>query len=251
MKRYNITVILLFVVVVLFVSTTIADLRNRNQVSQPQKSKQAFDDDEVVPLTDFTAPEEADENKRAKRHAKNKKYDKSQVIGPNTTSGVAVRGGAVDVSLPAFPIIQSSAIVIGEITDAQAYLSNDKTGIYSEFSICIEKVVKNAGEEPITNDSVIEAEREGGRVRFPAGHIFRYEVERQRMPRVRARYLLFLTRKNQEAEFHILTGYELRGGKVYPLDNLPQPKIYEGADETTFLDELQTILSSSSQKSSL
>lgn len=246
MRRYNLLLGLLLTAVVLCASAA-AELKRQDEAVSPQKSQLTIDDDDF-PLTDFVSQETADAAKRVKRQNKGRKYDKSGVIDPaNTVSSTAVRGGAVDVSLPAFPVTQSNVVVIGEITDAQAYLSNDKTGVYSEFSIRIEKVLKNDSGEPIANDNIIEVEREGGRVRLPSGRIFLYSVERQRMPRVRGRYLLFLTRKNQQEEFHILTGYELRGGQVSSLDNLPQPKIYEGANETTFLNELQTILSSSSQ----
>ncbi len=54
------------------------------------------------------------------------------------------------------------------------------------------------------------------------------------MPQVGLRYVLFLTNDQ------ILTGYELREGKVYPLDDLPNLHTYENADETTFLTQLHT-----------
>ena len=38
------------------------------------------------------------------------------------------------------------------------------------------------------------------------------------MPQVGCRYLLFLEQVNSEVEFRILTGYELREGRVFPLD---------------------------------
>lgn len=39
-----------------------------------------------------------------------------------------------ETSLPA---IESDAVVIGEVTDAHAYLSNDRTSVYSEFELRI------------------------------------------------------------------------------------------------------------------
>jgi len=59
------------------------------------------------------------------------------------------------------------------------------------------------------------------------------------MPQVGLRYVLFLTNGQGEKDLTILTGYELREGKVFPLDDLPNLRVYENADETTFLNELR------------
>jgi hypothetical protein len=42
-----------------------------------------------------------------------------------------------------------------------------------------------------------------------------------------------------EPVFQVLTGYELSEGRVYPLDELAQPKAYENAGEANFLNELK------------
>ena len=60
------------------------------------------------------------------------------------------------------------------------------------------------------------------------------------MPQVGLRYVLFLTSAQSQSDFQILTGYELREGKVYALDDLPNLRTYENADETTFLNQLRT-----------
>ena len=44
---------------------------------------------------------------------------------------------------PALPIIQSDAIVIGQVTSAQAHLSSDKTNVYSEFVVRVNDVLKS------------------------------------------------------------------------------------------------------------
>jgi hypothetical protein len=60
------------------------------------------------------------------------------------------------------------------------------------------------------------------------------------MPQVGLRYVLFLTNAQGQSDFQILTGYELREGKVHPLDDLLNLYTYENADETTFLKQLHT-----------
>ncbi|HEV2913502.1 MAG TPA: hypothetical protein VGX92_09485 [Pyrinomonadaceae bacterium] len=249
MRRPNAKSFLFLITIALLIFTTITVTRSQKQDDASNRSQRIIEENEI-PIADFTSPEPIDTDKRAKRHAKSKKYDKSHVIDPtDTISGAAVKGDAVDTSLPAFPIPQSNVVVIGEIIDARAYLSNDKTGVYSEFGIRVDEIFKNDTEEPLTIGSMVEAEREGGRVRFPSGRIFVYRIAGERMPRAGRRYLLFLTSAKRGEGFHLLTGYELHAGKISSLDDLPHSKAYEGTDEITFLDELRRIIDGSSQAS--
>jgi len=72
------------------------------------------------------------------------------------------------VGLSALPVAQSDAIVLGEIVESEAYLSDDQTGIYSEFSITVEELLKgSAGSFNVGN--TISANRIGGGVRFGSG----------------------------------------------------------------------------------
>jgi hypothetical protein len=41
------------------------------------------------------------------------------------------------------PFSHSDAVVVGNITSGQAYLSNDKRDVYSEFQIIIQEVLKD------------------------------------------------------------------------------------------------------------
>jgi hypothetical protein len=122
--------------------------------------------------------------------------------------------------------------------EARAYLSNDKTGVYSVFTIQVNEVLKNSTKTPITRGSAIEVERDGGRVRFPNGRLHMYKIGSLDMPKTGLRYVLFLN--DGESGYQILTGYELKDGKVYPLDDLPKLRTYENADELSFLSELRT-----------
>jgi hypothetical protein len=198
--------------------------------SQEQKPR-PFDENRF-PIADYAAPEPSDPAERSKRQARGKRYDKSHWnIYPNSQSSVA-RTHALDFNLPALPFARSSAVIVGQITDAKAYLSNDKTGVYSVFSVQVDEVIKNSSQLSLATGSLIEVERDGGRVRFPNGRTLIYVATN--MPQVGLRYVLFLTNAQ------ILTGYELREGKVYPLDDLPNLHTYENADETTFLTQLHT-----------
>jgi hypothetical protein len=201
------------------------------------------------PIVDLEAPQPSDATERAKRTTKAKKYNGKHggVINESMNRAFLVNESLVD--LPALPVERSSAVILGEITSAAAYLSEDKTQVYSEFAIRIQAVLKNDTSQNLNADTSIEADRFGGRVRLPSGKIFISAVDNQDMPHIGGRYLLFLTHSNlwggNDQDYHILMGYEIRGGKVFPLDlTSPTNPIsrYEGRDEAVLLTDLSSAL---------
>jgi hypothetical protein len=212
--------------------------RGQEQKSISKVQRRPFDENRY-PIADYAA-EPADAVQRAKRQARGKKYDKSSWrVHPNSVSDSMVRVDYVDSNLAAFPFDKSSAVIVGQVSDAHAYLSNDKTGVYSVFTVQVNEVLKNSTNIALSGGSVIDVERDGGRVRFPNGRLHLYKIAQQDMPQVGLRYVLFLTNASGESDFQIITGYELRGGKVCSLDDLPKLRTYDNSDETTFLSELR------------
>jgi hypothetical protein len=69
------------------------------------------------------------------------------------------------------------------------------------------------------------------------------------MPRIGRQYVFFLTRDEQEQDFHILTAYELRGDKVMPLDFPSDHPInqYIGADKSSFMSALRLAVANPQQ----
>jgi hypothetical protein len=149
------------------------------------------------------------------------------------------------IGLSALPVDQSDAIILGNILVREAHLSSDKTGIYSEFNVQLNQVFKDTTGTLVVGDS-LPVNRAGGSVRFASGKIQKYSLAGQGMPRTGSLYVLFL-RKTAEGDLVILTGYELSGGHVTPLDgennrnpksDLPFAK-YRGANQDAFLEELR------------
>lgn len=207
--------------------------------SSPSKNRRKIIDTNHFPIAEFSASESAESKRRTRGEKRNKS---NWNVDPDTVSDSTVVVDSFDLQLPAFPTEQAAAVVIGTVTDAQAYLSNDKTGVYSAFTVLVDEILKNPGNLSVGN--LVEAEREGGRVKFRSGRVHLYMVSEQDMPRVGSRYALFLTRTNAESVFEILTGYEIREASVYALDDLPKPRSYENTTPTNFLNELRTKLAS-------
>ena len=117
---------------------------------------------------------------------------------------------------PAFPVT-SDVIVIGTVQDAKAYLSTDRTDVYSEVSLSIQEILKAGPQYGLQIGKTISADREGGGIRFPSGKIVRRGFVGRNIPTTGHRYLLFL-KDDPGVGFSIVTGYELTGQGVQPLD---------------------------------
>ena len=63
------------------------------------------------------------------------------------------------------------------------------------------------------------------------------------MPEIGCRYVFFLKRLEEQA-LQIVTAYELREGKAYPLDDFREAMKYQNWDESEFLTELTNKLRS-------
>ena len=148
--------------------------------------------------------------------------------------------------VPALPVEQSNAVVLGKVTDRRAVLLEDKLGIYSEFSIKISEIFKD-DLNVFFIDQVITASRVGGAVRYPSGKIQKYTVSLLNYPQQDKVYVFFLKR-DELGDYSILTGYEANGNVVQPLDgqrNLPKNEpalqfgIYRGVSLESFRNDLR------------
>ena len=208
--------------------------------------------EDKLPIVNFDAPEPGNAQEKARRNARGKCFDGGLMVAePHPDAGAR---GFIDSwmqNLPALPVDASDAIVIGDITNAQAYLSPDKTGLYTEYTVRVDEVLKQFSAMPIVTGGFVDAQREGGRVRFPSGRVQSYLAHYQGVPVVGRKYVLFLKRYQQTDVFFLLTGYEQREGHVYPLDGvdlgqgateIPQFAAYKNVDEATFFKALRSML---------
>lgn len=258
MRRQGKLILILFSIFVIAVTTEMATRRGQSQDTEQGRAdkyrsqvKQRIERlNRELPIADAADPDPTDPFERAKRAAKGKKYSRYEGI----TDPPGVVRDAFEhwpSGFPALPIHQSDAVIIGQITKAKAYLTNNKTTVYSQFSISVERILKDDNRSPLMVGGVIITERPGGRVRYPSGYISRFAVVGRYMPLIGHRYVLFLKRDAQADDYELLTAYELREGRVFPLDESPGEvhfEVYANTDETAFLNELQSAMANSSQK---
>lgn len=146
--------------------------------------------------------------------------------------------------MPALPVAESDVIVAGKIVDAQAHLSDDGAGIYSEYSVEVSDIFKNNGE---ALGRTISGTRMGGAVRFASGKVQEYIIVNLGVPMRGKSYVLFLKRE-EAGEFTILTGYELSNGRVFPLDGPLAFAYYKDAVESHFMQDLRSSIQSGGGK---
>jgi hypothetical protein len=251
------TSILFSLLLIVAALTVTVGLPRQSQKSSTSPALEKAQED-FYTITEYTAPEPADPQKRELRRARNKRYNMrpEKGVDPNlfriTEERESSFGGPPSHAPvePSLPVAQSDAVIVGEVADAQAYLTEDKTGIYSEFVIRVDEVLKNSAPTPLVSDGSISAMRGGGAVRFPSGKVIRYGQSYKPLPRVGRRYVFFLKYNNDGGQdFKIITGYELQGSRVLPLDGAPLQGIvlepyaayqkYRDADQATFLNEVR------------
>ena len=156
---------------------------------------------------------------------------------------------------PAIPVA-SNVIVIGSIVDVEAYLSSDKTTLYTEATIKIEQALKGEVRYGLIPGTRLTAERTGGAVRFSSGKILRRATFGKNIPAKGHRYLLFLNEVNDSQSFSIVTAYKLQNDTVFPLDGIggsdggfPQfaaYKTYKNAAESTLIDDVRKAIAEQS-----
>lgn len=253
MRKY--TVIVTFVLVLPLAALVRARITVQNQQgnasqieSAPlakQKRLTQAEFENQFPIVDYSALEPDMSIARAKQVNAERRYSKGQ-LPISEYSERTITHANWEVGLPALPVEQSQAVVLGRVVKAQAHLTSDKTVVYSEFLVQVDEVFKDES-NTITPNTSLAVTRSGGRVRFPSGHIALQIVAGQNMPRLEARYVFFLSRDNDTEDFHLLTGYELHAGRVYPLDNPqggkhPIATTYNDVQQKLFLADLRAAL---------
>lgn len=219
------------------------------QDGSKKQDKSGFDDLSKYAVVKYDAPESKDATEREQRKLKNQRYDDQHwvVKSPHPeTSGV----GRIDDTPPPpmIPVAESDLIIIGQIADAKAHLSNDKRGIYTEFVIRIDEILKSDSSfaELARGDS-ITADRAGGFIQYPNGQRVLYKLSDYDLPRVGDNYVLFLRNgKGKGSNYEILTGHELKNDIFVPLDTNRRSDDFKENNKLNFIRAIRNKIADSS-----
>lgn len=228
------------IVVLITISSSFGTMSSYSQnENSKEQTKNSFEElTKNIPVVDYNAPNLTDGVERELRVIKNNRYDLilDVIKKPNPEYDFAISSDAEPIP-PIIPFTESKLVIIGRILSANAFLSNEKKGIYSEFSVNIETVLKKDEKKNLKSGGTIAMDRAGGVVRYANGQKMMYMNDWQKMPETDQRYLLFLDKDDeQNPNYKLITGYKLENGKVTALDS---PNIFgkhDGMSEKEFIN---------------
>jgi hypothetical protein len=213
-------------------------------------------DTSQLPVVEFEAGD-LSTNAEAKTRAKKSKRYSGRHLKDSPTSELSIATSHWLVKLSSIPVSISDVVLVGTVVRAKAFLAEDKGGVYSEFTIHVEEILKTNGHIQLALNDLFPVEREGGRVKFPSGRTRALIFEYQGTPLVGHRYLLFVRRSDDEHNNLIVTAYDVADGKVFPLDGrslnghlLPQFVPFEGVSSEQFLNQVRNAITAEATQSS-
>jgi hypothetical protein len=192
--------------------------------------------------------EPLDDADRALRHERSAAFDDKLGMKPSLDEepdpqvghGIHIYHTKIDL----LPYSLSDAVVVGTVTDFQPYFSNDRTAIYTELRVQVEKVFKDKVQAV---NHKIAIDQLGGAIRLSNGRVASHisapldsEID------VGKRYVLFLAYSDATKTFSVVKAWELRRGRAQPVaktdltrDNLHGTEKYSGMPEADFLNAVQ------------
>jgi hypothetical protein len=234
-------IILAIVMFSFLIAATFFLVKSPISKGQTEKTEAKNNSSVKFPVVDFSQTELLNDSEE--RKAKNTYFDKN---GPEiheiTETKIITEAESWIETLPAIPVSQSDIVLKGTISDSRAYVSANKTNIYSEFDVSVKKLllVKEKGAARATEN--ISINRVGGSLRFSSGHVQTYMLSGEGCPESGKTYVFFLKRNDTLKGFLLLTAYEVTDEKVYPVDNIPSQLDYRGKTLIQFLNEINGAL---------
>ena len=188
----------------------------------------------------------APEDLSAARVLANKRYDSHGWVFESVHPVTAGVGRVTeDPPPPLFPIDDSTLILVGEVIKANAFLSNDKKCVYTEFTIQVDDVLKNSDSNKAEPKKVI-ADREGGVVVYPNGQRVMYQDSSLGLPRLGSQYLFFLKKDDESLNYGIITSYEMDSGSARQVERGRNFDEFKDSDKTVFIEKVRNKIAQSS-----
>jgi hypothetical protein len=193
-------------------------------------------------VVDRDAPLPQNTLEREKRIRANSRYDNEGWVSTAPRREGHGGTGRIDEEAPPapYPVFESTLIALGEITNSAAFLSNDRQGIYTEFTFQLSEILKDDAPAKLNAGGAVVADRAGGCLRFPNGRIMRYGMSDHGLPLVGKTYLLFLKREGPNPNYKILNGYEILGDKTgYGLEYYSSIKSYDSPTTAQLIEAVR------------
>lgn len=184
-----------FLVIVVVTLTSLGALNGQDKRhSQPKLDETQF------PIVEEYSTPPLNPKARMTSEAKAKRFRMNIPALADSPIGVSVIGYHWPQNFSPLPVAESTTIILGEITEAKANLSEDRYSVYSDFTINPLKVFKDDGNLVKANE-VLTTSRLGGRVKFQNGKTLLVFNSGLGMPRVEGNTFFFSNRQRQILTF--------------------------------------------------
>jgi hypothetical protein len=163
--------------------------------------------------------------------------------GEDYVVGITDYAGPLDP----FPVAPSAAIVIGTVLSGKAFVSKDRTYVYSDYQVRVDRILKQDATANLALGEQIVVSRGGGTIHFPSGHTRNYIKNGEGFPAIGSQYLFFLGKPNfPQHEYEQIIGslYQLSDGKVHPLDD-EQLTPFDDMSDVVFLSKVEQAITKS------
>jgi hypothetical protein len=112
-----------------------------------------------------------------------------------------------------FPFHNSDVVVVASIASTTVGLSLDETTLFTQAEGVAEDILSG----PIKRGDHLTATRQGGALQTDSGVIVTRDAKKL-SPRPNRRYVLFLKSRPESADFDIVSGFDISGQGVLPLE---------------------------------
>ncbi len=114
--------------------------------------------------------------------------------------------------------MSSDLVIVGKVLKSEAYLSTDKSGIYTEFTVNVEECLKAPNVDNLQIGKTLRVDRPGGYVRYPNGQLVSYKIQGTGLPKAGTSYLFFLKLEAESGNYAVLAAYEFSDQYFRSLD---------------------------------
>lgn len=203
------------VAVCVAVSVTVSAMSGGGMATVPcdQAVAQAMVDPAAA-VVDEAHQDSHDPETQTQRHARNEYYKGARPLPPDPEVSVIHTDG-LHVG-DAFPVDDSTLVVTAVVVRFQPYLVPDRSGIYTEFALCVEERFDTSRQHRAGPGDTLFVTRRGGRVRRSTGETYSLYVSGMESfeLRVGRRYLLALSYSAKSGSYHPRGVYELMDGRA-------------------------------------
>lgn len=174
----------------------------------------------------------------------NARYDNQEWVTKNVHPETGKVGRHTESTPPPLiPVQESDVVIIGRVLSVEAYLSNDKSGIYSQYTIKVDQSLKNTLGKKLERGVLIQIDRAGGVVRYPNGQSVLYLDIDKGLPEVGREYAFFLKSENKGESLAIVSLYELQRNQTVPLDSGHSADEIKRLGRSSFIEKIRAKLS--------